>query len=240
MGRHVRLAGGELIGAVGYGFSFAGSKIGGVTPAQDMVNLLGLPSPSARPVPKAVKLDRGLARTVARAAGSSVANASTLGRLRVPLAVSRLDSVGLDLLARNFGHRRADGLVPFVAGSTSSSAALGAPPSAGENFAAALAYGTVSMTAMGTTTYVCGGHAVPELGVDQTATTDLVANDQAGFLTYASMLSVFGTAFDAVGGGFDTAGRGTARVWWTFEGELRRRLLLPARRVLLLGRRDAR
>ncbi len=292
-GSPVYAPGGELIGAVGYGFSFAGSKIGGVTPAQDMVNLLGLPSSRAlaRPVPKTVELDRELARTVARTAGVTVAEASTLARLRVPLAVSGLDSVGLGLLTRNFAHRRADGLVPFVAGSTSASSPLGFPPAAGENFAAALAYGNVSMTAMGTTTYVCGGQAlafghpflhggpahlganaadafavvpdpvygpfkfgqaaepvgvvdqdrlagvraslgvlpetipiettvhVPELGVDQTATTDLVANDQAGFLTFASMLSVFGAAFDAVGGGFDTAGRGTARVWWTFEGE---------------------
>lgn len=286
-------AGGELVGAIGYGFSFGGSKIGGVTPAEDMVNLLGLPSltAAARETPRTVRVEGALARKVARAAGVTTAQATTLTRLRMPLAVSGLDSRSLTLLSQNFRDRQADGQVPFLAGGTTSGGPLGAPPVAGDNFAAALSYGNVTMTAIGTTTYVCGGQAiafghpflhggpshlganaadafgvvsdstfgpfkfaqaaeplgvvdhdrlagiraglgavtqtvpiqttvhVPELGVDQTAQTDLVANDQAGFVTFASLLGAFGTAFDASGTGMDGAGRGTARVSWTFDGE---------------------
>ena len=53
-----------------------------------MVDLLGLPSltaASARPIPRTVRLNGALARTVAAESGASLEQAAALRQLRVPL-----------------------------------------------------------------------------------------------------------------------------------------------------------
>jgi hypothetical protein len=155
--------GGELLGAVSYGFSFGPSMIGGVTPAEDMVNLLGLPSITAGlhpEEPRTVRLDRGLAHTVARAAGVPVADASVFARLRMPLSISGLNANALKALQANFASRMPDASIPYLAGAAPRTTAIGDPPEPGDSFAAAISYGAVTSAAVGTATYVCNGQVL--------------------------------------------------------------------------------
>ena len=156
--------GGELLGAVSYGFSQGPSKIGGVTPAEDMVNLLGLPSltaVSARPIPRTVRLNGALARTVAAESGASLEQAAALRQLRVPLSLSGLGTQGMKLLAANFKNRQSDAFIPYAGASIDLHAAdVGDPLEPGDNFASVVSYGDVTMAAVGTATYTCAGQAL--------------------------------------------------------------------------------
>jgi hypothetical protein len=286
--------GADLLGSVSYGFSFGPSKIGGVTPAEDMVDLLGLPSVTstvARATPRSVRLNGALARTVAARTGASLEQASALKQLRVPLSMSGLGTQAMKVLLANFKNRQSDGFIPYAGASADRhAAAVGDPLEAGDNFASVVSYGDVTAAAVGTATYVCNGQAlafghpflfggpvvnganaadafaivpdpvngpfkfaeiaetlgvvdqdrlaglratlggapaaipirtevnVPELGVHRQGLTEVVVNDWAGYLTFAALLAAIDSAFDASGTGTDFAGRGTASVWWTFEG----------------------
>lgn len=157
---------GELIGAIGYSFSFGSSPVGGVTPAPDMLRVLSEPEAAAAAEADAVVLEGALRRR-ARAAGTSRAALSQgLRRLPLPLAVSGLMPHRAAALGRAAERRG----LPFVltgGGGSSLSApiALGSiEPSAtlepGDSFAAALSYGDVDISAIGTTTYVCDDRAL--------------------------------------------------------------------------------
>jgi hypothetical protein len=59
---------------------------------------------------------------------------------------------------------------------------------------------------------------VPELSRSREGLTEVVVNEWAGYLTFASLLAGMDSTFDASGSGMDFGGRGTASLWWTFEG----------------------
>jgi SpoIVB peptidase S55 len=200
--------GGRLLGAIAYGFTAAPSAIGGVTPAEDMVRLLGAPAgaqaPRAEQEAARVELSPALQKAV-RARGTAAAAATTLDRLPMPFAVSGLgpqrlarfqqdaDHAGLSLLAYPGGAR----------GAPSTGTAM-TRPVAGGNFAAALSYGDVTAAAVGTTTAVCGNQALafghPFLFVgpsgyganDATALT-VVRDDTFGAFKLATLGAPFGT-----------------------------------------------
>jgi SpoIVB peptidase S55 len=144
--------GGELLGSVSYGFSYGPSKIGGVTPAEDMVDLLGLPSlasTTARATPRSVRLSGALARKVATRTGASVEQAAALRQLQVPLSMSGLGPQAMRLLLANFRSRQNDGFLPYAGASVDRhAAAVGDPLQAGDNFASVLSYGDVTMAAV--------------------------------------------------------------------------------------------
>jgi hypothetical protein len=158
--------GGQLIGAVAFGFSGA-SPIAGLTPASDMARVLSYPPMSPRTLaaadamPSAVRLPADLRQRIAEATGTSVGSvATTMTRLRVPLSVSGLRARGLARVEA-WAHKRGLGVLPYSGSSASNtpvSAAATMQP--GDNFAAAISYGDVTSAGVGTTTYVCNGRAL--------------------------------------------------------------------------------
>jgi hypothetical protein len=153
--------GGKLIGALSLGFAEGPSPIGGVTPADDMLELLGEPATASAPTPASVSLTTKLRSRIAAAEGTSTSSVpSTMTRLKVPLAVSGgMFPRHRDALA-GIGSQADD---PFiVTGGASARASLTptATVAAGDSFAAALSYGDVTAGAIGTTTYVCNGRAL--------------------------------------------------------------------------------
>ncbi len=155
--------GADLLGAVAYGFSFGPSMIGGVTPAEDMIDLLGIPSlgPTAAKQPRSVRLSTALARKIADRTGVSLQEAGTLSQLRVPLSISGLSSLGLQAVNANFKTHPSDSFIPYAGASAiRAPAALPVTVEPGDNFAAAISYGDVTAAAVGTTTYACDGQAL--------------------------------------------------------------------------------
>lgn len=156
--------GGKLVGAVSYGFTNSPSPIGGLTPAEAMVGLLGyqpVAAATAADQARQVQLPSRLAARIARATGVATPASASLTRLAMPLAVS-----GLDAASRTRLQTRLDkaGLDVIVTPGNSVKAPTGTTaydtPKAGGNFAGLLSYGDVSSGGIGTTTYVCGNQAI--------------------------------------------------------------------------------
>jgi len=165
----------RLVGAVAFGLSFGRSTIGGLTPAQDMLDVLELPAgvdpdsaaPTAPEAPGEDDIeplaDGALGRMVAEREGRAVrAGGETFQSITLPLAVSGLSSGRLALFgdaARDAGLR----VLPYAASAATPAAALTPAeesPVPGGNFAGALSYGDLTTAAVGTTTLVCDEAAV--------------------------------------------------------------------------------
>jgi hypothetical protein len=152
----------ELVGAVAYGLAGGGSTLAGLTPAEDMLDLLdpgaGLAARSSGA--DRIRLPRALALRAAARAGQSVAQVSSFVRLKTPLSISGLNDRGLRRVQRAV-NRQALPLLPF-AGSSASAAPSGPPAElgAGDSFAAAISLGDITAAGIGTTTLVCDGQAV--------------------------------------------------------------------------------
>ncbi len=158
-GSPVYASDGKLIGAVAYGLGTGASTIGGVTPAQDMLDVLNMPQPaaSAHSVRAPASLQQ---KMVATGAVTPRQAAATFDRLRIPLAVSGLNSNRLQTVAGRLPG--SDRFIPYAAGGAAVSAAPGDPAQIvdGGNFATALSYGDVMAAGVGTTTAVCNGKVV--------------------------------------------------------------------------------
>jgi len=153
----VYAADGRLVGAVAYGLTFGSSPIAGITPAEEMYNLLdggGASSAVAGKVdlPPAVE-----DRIIATGAATEAEVAGGLSQLAVPLGISGLPSARVDDITR-LGHQ-IRGTKVFAAG-TASGKLVPAPLVAGGNVAAALSYGDLSAMGIGTVTAVCGDEAL--------------------------------------------------------------------------------
>jgi hypothetical protein len=151
--------GGDFAGALAYGFSLGASDIAGLTPAEDMLDLDGLPV-SAR-VPKRLRLPRSLVRAIAAKTGAALPEVDgTLVRLKVPVSVS---GIGLGRARYVKKALRRHGLdFTLTSGASAVSALAGTVDdlAPGGNFAAALSYGDVTAAGIGTTSYVCDGQAL--------------------------------------------------------------------------------
>jgi hypothetical protein len=149
----------ELLGAVAWGFSFGPSNLAGLTPAEDMDDLLDPGSSLAVAGAERTALPRGLRARVAAKVGIAAAQVGSLERLKTPLSVSGLTARGMRRLQRAIDRQD----LPFVAyagTAASASSAAAADIEAGGNFAAALSLGDVTAAGIGTTTFVCFGQAV--------------------------------------------------------------------------------
>jgi hypothetical protein len=153
-------SGGEnrVAGAIAYGLAGGGSTLAGLTPAEDMAELLeiggGLSGATTVQVP------RRLAARMADAAGLSVTQTTTMTRLKTPLSVSGLTDRGLRRMQAEID-RQGLPFIPYMG----SSASNNPPPTpgplrAGDSFAAAMSVGDVTVAGIGTTTFVCEGEAV--------------------------------------------------------------------------------
>ncbi|AYY14655.1 hypothetical protein EF847_20125 [Actinobacteria bacterium YIM 96077] len=158
-GSPVYASDGRLIGAVAYGFSSAPSKIAGLTPAADMVDMLDLPGSSmstTRPGEPTVALPGPVQERLV-SSGSVTADQVTSGmrRLPLPLAVSGLHNERLTAFDERM-EAAFPGVHAYPAGAADpgeSSEPTEIVP--GGNVAAGVAYGDVTSAAVGTTTAVC-------------------------------------------------------------------------------------
>lgn len=152
---------GRLLGAVSYGFTAAPSKVGGITPAVSMMQLLKQPARSAAAAPRSnVALPEQLrGMLAAKGLAGAVPAGGGLSPLLVPLAVSGLTATRLARLNDGF-ERSGSPLRAYAGSSAPGSAAPAGSVFAGSNFAAALSYGDTTEAAIGTTTAVCGGKAL--------------------------------------------------------------------------------
>lgn len=149
---------GKLLGAIAYGFFGGDFKIGGVTPAGPMLDVMNYPktTESMSRWARTVHLDRSLHRRAVTAAGGE----GQMRQLSLPLAISGLNGRGMDAMQRGLDHAR----LPFAAynaGSTSAAAKGGSRKlEPGSTFSAMLSYGDLTAAAIGTTTAVDGDKIV--------------------------------------------------------------------------------
>jgi hypothetical protein len=150
--------GGELIGAVGYGFSAAPSKLGGVTPAEAMLEVPGRPTlpPPPGSAPARVTMPAEVRSLATTEHGLSTAESRSMQPLEVPVRLSGPIGAKFDRAADAF--ERAHPGTSVVRGAGSAGAV--AEPTAivaGGNLAVSLAYGDYSAVGVGTATTVCDG-----------------------------------------------------------------------------------
>jgi hypothetical protein len=150
----------ELAGAIAYGLAGGGSTLAGLTPAEDMNELLTLgsePSLASKPV----RIPTRFANNISARTGLSVAQLSTFSRLKTPVSASGLTDRGLRHMQAAINRQG----LPFIA-YMGSSASTNPPPSppgtlrGGDTFVAAMSVGDVTVAGVGTTTFVCDGRAV--------------------------------------------------------------------------------
>ena len=154
--------GDRLVGAVAYGLSFGPSKIGGLTPASDMMDVLSYGSGSGESlqtltVPEKVTLTEKQSARIAARAGVSPQKVSSMDRLKLPFGISGVSGPRMKTFQEAV-EREGLPIIPFSGSSASSGnlAAVGTAD-AGDSFAAALSYGDITSAGIGTTTAVCNG-----------------------------------------------------------------------------------
>jgi hypothetical protein len=153
--------GGELAGALAYGFSFGPTNIAGLTPAEDMLHVNGLPA--APRVPARLKLPRSAVRSIAAKMGAALPTmGGSLVRLKVPVSISGVSSQRYRQMRRLPFFKKYRSTMRFTAGASSSASLAGVVDDLvpGGNFSAALSYGDLTIAGVGTTTYVCDGQAL--------------------------------------------------------------------------------
>ena len=156
----IRSAGQDrLAGAIAYGLAGGGSTLAGLTPAEDMADLLdgGAEASAAA----SLKVPRALAARMSEATGLSITQTGTMTRLRTPLSASGLTDRGLRRMQAAIDRQG----LPFIAYMGSSAPSTPPPPApgrlrAGDSFAAAMSVGDVTVAGIGTTTFVCNGQVV--------------------------------------------------------------------------------
>ncbi len=198
---------GKLAGAVAYGFSSTTSPVGGMTPAQDMAQILDYSSAAAadqaEPAGNRVRIPQEMRGDLAARAGVSEAQASSFSRLPVPIAVSGVPSRGLDRLEQSLERQ---GLNVIMTSGSRAGAPGGAmdEPVPGGNFAAVLSYGDITAGGIGTTTYVCGGQALAfghplqfrgrsAYGANDANAITIIADPVFGSFKLANITDPFGT-----------------------------------------------
>ncbi len=157
---------GKLAGAVSYGFYASDPTIGGMTPAQPMVDLFGYPTGTfgaATPKPAtSVKLSPALRSTVAHAAGvpTTAAGTGTARELPVPLAESGLNDREMNHV-QGFLDRGSLPFLAYRAGTASAPSSVDpAPLVPGDSVSATISYGDVTFAGIGTLTATCGNESV--------------------------------------------------------------------------------
>jgi hypothetical protein len=158
---------GRLVGAISYGLAYGPSHLAGVTPAQDMKDLFDY-APSdeesrvaAKEQPRTVRMDEKTQRQVARSTGSRQSEVgSEFSQLKLPVGISGIGTRGMTKVARMLDRENAP-FIPYASSAASAEqTSSGGEVHAGDNFAAALSYGDITFSAVGTTTMVCDGKVV--------------------------------------------------------------------------------
>ncbi len=148
----------RLAGAIAYGLAGGGSTLAGLTPAEDMEDLLDIGADP--PAASVIKVPSRLAARMAAETGLSITQTGALSRLKTPLSASGLTDRGLRQMQAAID-RQGLPFITFMGSSASSSPQT--PPGrlrAGDSFAAAMSLGDVTVAGIGTTTLVCDGRAL--------------------------------------------------------------------------------
>ncbi|MDP8927961.1 MAG: hypothetical protein M3O70_05100 [Actinomycetota bacterium] len=155
---------GRFLGAVSYGLSSGPSSVGGITPAEDMLEVLNLPvqeTAHATAAPRQANMNREMRAAVAGREGVPDSQVGDFRRLLLPFSVSGVSSQRLAIL-REAAQRAGLPLLPYAGSasgdSTTSSADTHIAP--GDNFAAVVSYGDLTAAAIGTTSQVCEGRVL--------------------------------------------------------------------------------
>jgi hypothetical protein len=161
----------KLVGSISFGLTWGPSPLGGVTPAEDMAQVLDYPtqtttasasgSSGGTTTQRVSFSDRQTSRFATATGLSESEVAGGLAPLKMPLAVGGATPRVMRSVQRAVNN---SGLpfIPYATPAVSPGAATAATGtvSAGENFAAAYSYGDISFAGIGTTTYVCDGKAL--------------------------------------------------------------------------------
>lgn len=157
--------GGKLIGAVAFGLTFGPSNVGGLTPAEELVRVRDYPkAPPAFALPfgslGGFAMSKTMSKTIAAETDTSPGEVGNMAQLKVPLSASGLNGRGMKRLKSMIKQEQLP-FVPYAGTSASLAAAAPAEPlERGDNFAAALSYGDVTLAGVGTTSYVCNEKAL--------------------------------------------------------------------------------
>ncbi|KRF12454.1 hypothetical protein ASG90_15945 [Nocardioides sp. Soil797] len=196
-GSPVFAADGRLIGAVSYSFTgLLGSTFAGVTPADQLYDLLDDGAPAA---PARIKLSSKEQQQLVRGGLPATAAERGLRQLTPEVTLSGVKGakqVSLNRIAERFGMA-----APSLTGGTSGPAEE-VPIVPGSNFAAADSFGTISLFGVGTTTAVCDDRAIafghpanwaPSTESVHGATTTIIQGDGAGSYKMANLAAPVGT-----------------------------------------------
>lgn len=146
---------GQLIGAIGYGFSTGPSKLGGVTPAEAMLAVPGRPNLPPPPAPAGVRMTADVRNLAVAEHGVARSAAGTMQPLRVPVRLSGSSGPKFDQVARRFEREHPGTMV--LRGTGAAGAAEPTTITAGGNIGVSLAYGDYTAAGVGTVTTVCDG-----------------------------------------------------------------------------------
>ncbi len=153
-GSPVYAADGRLIGAVSYSLAAGASTIAGVTPFEAMDEYLG--DAAAK-----VSVDRATARSLARRTDAGFAQAAQgFAQLPMPIGVAGVGAKRLADAAERAGDRAWLPRSAYAVGRAAEEAAGVEDIVAGGNLAASMAYGDVTIAAIGTATSVCDDRVV--------------------------------------------------------------------------------
>lgn len=206
--------GGQLLGAVSYGFTDSASPIGGLTPAVDMMDLLKVSAAAkaaVRPAKTKVALTANEKRLLGARATAAVPG-TALEALRTPLSVSGLGSKRRSALQHEFD-AAGRSVITYAGGRAAAGTSVpAAQPHPGGNFASMLTYGDVTIGAVGTTTAVCGkqalafGHPLAlagavTYGANDASALAIVTDNTFGSFKMANIGASFGTVEQDRGAG---------------------------------------
>lgn len=157
-GSPVYLPDGRLLGSVSYGFSAGIDELAGITPAENLAELVDRDVIEDE-VETTIEVPTGFRRQLAAEYDVAPRDVATIEQLPVPLVVAGAARARQGEIAKVVRERGAN--VVAVPGAGGNAAGLGRDDiTAGGNIAAALSYGDATLAGIGTTTLVCDGRAV--------------------------------------------------------------------------------
>jgi hypothetical protein len=151
--------GDKLLGSVSFGLAFGPETVAGVTPATEMMKVLGYPTDqSPAPMARRARLTHTIRERIAYSTGSDVSEVSnSVSQLKLPVSVSGASNRQIDSIASVFQRENLP-LIPYAGSSASGAAVQGSPATLrpGDNIGTALSYGDTTFAAVGSVTFVCG------------------------------------------------------------------------------------